>query len=191
MMLLVLLPCVAHGGVVELRYDFETDGYGHIAASDGAALAVRFTPPGGKVQIVKIQVRVWPHDPGCTANQLWILDNDGPESSPKTTLYGPVDVTTPSTLAWITIDVESAQLFVEDDFYVAYLSNSPLNTCGSLAYSQGDPGNRYWRGSGFQWIWLGETSVLFNIRAFVETNPVAVSPTTWGRLKLLPLRVPD
>lgn len=184
-LLLTVFPATASSDIITLGYDNDTFGYGYNPLSAGEAVAVRFTPEQAVVNIVGIRARIRAYSAACGENQFWILDDDGPEGSPGTTLYGPDRMTAPISWGWVQLDFEKSQVTtVEGEFYVAYIKTGTEGICADLGHSLGPGNGRYWEYKNKTWTWMGSSSPYqYNLRVLVEAEPVPTEKISWSRLK--------
>lgn len=170
---------------IELSYD-DGDAVAILGQQSGSANAVRFTPPRYPVRITaaRVYLQVWSSQ--CLAQAIWILDDDGEEGRPGTSLFRPVSLTGPQETGWVDFRLpEESQVTIQDgEFYVAYTQQGDLFECTSMMLDLGtDEPERQWHYQGGSWqpaAPLGD----FMIRATVETEIVAVERRSWGGVKM-------
>jgi hypothetical protein len=163
---------------IEIAYD---DG----SAEEGQEVgAVRFTPAQYPVELRRITFYNWGIHSGF--NRMWMYDDDGPEGSPGTLLFGPIVFLEMSYFHWVEFDLpDSLQAVIEEgDFYIAIKPtyNDPLSPPLGRDVD-GAPQNRSWTLGGDTWSQLAPELGNLMIRVVVEQKPVPVQHTTWGQIK--------
>lgn len=169
---------VGEAGEVEIAYD---DG----SAEEGDEIgAVRFTPAQYPVVLNRIRFYDWSLRSGF--HKMWMYDDDGPEGSPGTLLFGPT--TFPGFSNWVEFDLpDSLQAVIDEgDFYIAIQPayNDPISPPLGRDVD-GAPQNRSWTLEGNTWSRLAPELGNTMIRVVVETGSVPAEDATWGRIKAL------
>ena len=180
---LTLLASGAQAETVELAYD-DGSAEANIVLSRGGAHAVRFTPSAYPALLDAVRFHAFVGDSACSGQHVWILDDDGPSGAPGTTLYGPVTFAAQPDVVWNEASLSGAGLVIEaGEFFVAFLQPLEGPVCSALNLDLNSAAGRHWSLSGGVW----EEEIEFAnpmIRIVVETEPVPVTPITWGTLKL-------
>jgi hypothetical protein len=161
---------------IEIAYD---DG----SAEEGEEVgAVRFTPE--QYPVVLKRIRFYNLSLRSGFQKVWMYDDDGPEGSPGTLLFGPT--TFPGFSQWVEFDLpDSLQAVIEEgDFYIAIKPAYGDPISPPLGRDvDGTPQNRSWALVGDAWSQLGPEQGNLMIRVVVEPGAVPVDHTTWGRIK--------
>jgi bacillopeptidase F len=165
---------------IEIAYD---DG----SAEEGQEVgAVRFTPAQYPVELRRIRFYNWSVESGF--NKMWMYDDDGPEGSPGTLLFGPITFLGTPQLKWLEFELpDSLQTVVEQgDFYIAVRPADRDPLAPPLGQDvDGAPQNRSWALDGDTWSQLAPEQGNLMIRVVVDRGAVPVDHTTWGRIKAL------
>jgi len=126
----------------ELTYDDGTAESAWVKNTTGNGFANKFTPPYIPYSITNISFHVWADtwpDPGSNEMRIMILDDDGTDGSPGTTLHD--EVVTVVRDAWNVFDLTgSRNIMLEDgSFYVASISTADYPNCPGQSVDSSGP----------------------------------------------------
>ncbi|MBU2691111.1 MAG: hypothetical protein KJ970_09285 [Candidatus Eisenbacteria bacterium] len=181
---LTILVCGAYADEIEISYDDGTpEGYGGAGSETG--VAVRFTPPSYPTKIVAVKLYLFELSTDCGGGKVWVVDDDGLNETPGSSLFGPVSLGVIDSTGWLELEIpEESQITISDgEFYICRLDSIDPRDCTSIGLDDSAThADRQWfYGSGI-WVPFPEPAN-FMIRALVVTGSVPVELVSWGSLK--------
>ncbi|MBU1700911.1 MAG: hypothetical protein KJ970_13745 [Candidatus Eisenbacteria bacterium] len=186
--LFVLLVAIDIAAAEDIEIGYDEGIAGAFAFQTlGSANAVRFTPLTYPMKILSTKMFLEVYEASCDSQSVWILDDDGEEGQPGTTLYGPTPLMVPAATGrmWIEFSLPDTSNIVisAGDFYVAYVQHGVPFECTSLGLDTNtDEPARQWQYVDGEWG-ISYPISDFMIRAIVRTGIVPTKMISWGAIK--------